>query len=90
MLVANRQAGQSPVLPAMSAGSFNDATRVAASSSELWRDICLANNHAVVAAIDALVAQLGTARSLVDAADGDSLYRFFAEGADAKGRWRRD
>jgi prephenate dehydrogenase len=90
MLVAKRQAGQSPVLPAMSAGSFNDATRVAASSSELWRDICLANRRAVVAALDALVAQLESARSLVDSADGENLYRFFAEGADAKGRWRRD
>lgn len=35
------------------AGGFKDFTRVAASSSEMWRDICLANRENVVEAIEA-------------------------------------
>ncbi|HEY3328594.1 MAG TPA: prephenate dehydrogenase/arogenate dehydrogenase family protein [Capsulimonadaceae bacterium] len=89
MTVAANAAAHSPVLPALSAGSFADATRVAASSPDIWRDVCLTNRNAVLAAIDALQTKLAEARGLVDGADSEALHEFFATGAAARGHWRR-
>ncbi|MDR3706852.1 MAG: prephenate dehydrogenase/arogenate dehydrogenase family protein [Capsulimonadaceae bacterium] len=88
MLYAQSEAAGKPLLRSMSAGSFADATRVAASSPELWRDICLGNRDAILSAIDGLQAQLGEARRLIERADGDSIEAYFAAGADAKRSWR--
>jgi prephenate dehydrogenase len=53
--------------------SFRDLTRVAGSSTAVWRDIYLANGDALVRSIDDLVERLQTVRSLLDAADGDGI-----------------
>ncbi|MEO8601981.1 MAG: prephenate dehydrogenase [bacterium] len=62
-----------PALAAVSGGSWRDATRVAESKPELWRDILLANAEAVVAATDAFAAQLAALRQAVLRGDADAL-----------------
>jgi prephenate dehydrogenase len=49
--------------------SFRDATRVAGASTEIWRDIYLANADALVDAIDDTVRRLGDVRSALAARD---------------------
>lgn len=89
MLYAQRRHEDAPTLAAMSAGSFADATRVAASSPEIWRDVCLTNKDAVIAAIDGFLNQMQQARAVIDRANAEELYAMFEAGADAKGKWRR-
>lgn len=60
-------------LAALAGGSWRDATRVAASPAELWRDILLANADAVLAATDAFSAQLARLRAAVAAGDAAAL-----------------
>lgn len=59
------------------AGSgFKDSTRLAASSPEMWRDICFANREALLAELDAYGAQLAQLRTLLDARS-PQLFNFF-------------
>jgi len=87
MRIAARDAKENPSLRVMTAGSFADATRIAASSPDLWRDICLSNRSAVLGAIDSLTKQLELARALIESDDADGLHRFFAESSAAKSEW---
>ena len=89
MRIAAACANDNPALCVMTAGSFADATRVAASSPDLWRDICLTNRKAVLDAIASFGIQLELARSLVEANDGVELHKFFSESALAKREWTR-
>lgn len=68
-------------LAAYAGGSWRDATRVAASRAELWRDIFLANADALVAAGDAFAAALAELRAAVQAGDAAALDRLLGEAA---------
>lgn len=69
------------------AGSgFRDVTRIAASSPEMWRDICLANREALLALVDAYCAELNEVRDLVAQGDGEALARLFARARQARQR----
>ncbi|HEY2386682.1 MAG TPA: prephenate dehydrogenase/arogenate dehydrogenase family protein [Candidatus Binatia bacterium] len=58
---------------AYAAGGFKDWTRIAASSPEMWRDICLANRDEVLAAIDGFGAAVERLRIAVAQGDGTAL-----------------
>jgi prephenate dehydrogenase len=53
--------------------SFRDATRVAGASTEIWRDIYLANADALVDAIDDTVRRLTEVRGALVARDGGAV-----------------
>lgn len=55
------------------AGGFRDFTRIAASSPEMWRDVCLANRAALLDELDAYTAVLARLRAAIDAGDGAAL-----------------
>ena len=70
------------------AGSgFRDSTRIAGSSPEMWRDICLGNREALLDQIDAYQKELTTVREMLAHGDGDALERFFANARSARERW---
>ncbi|MEE9421860.1 MAG: prephenate dehydrogenase/arogenate dehydrogenase family protein [Gammaproteobacteria bacterium] len=52
------------------AGGFRDFTRIASSDPVMWRDICLANQSAILAMIDRFSGDLDAIRT--DIAEGDS------------------
>jgi prephenate dehydrogenase len=58
---------------AYAAGGFKDWTRIAASSPEMWRDICLANRDEVLAAIDGFGAAVERLRVAIAQGDGAAL-----------------
>ncbi len=60
------------------AGSFRDMTRVASSSPELWRDICLTNADGIRAATDTFVRLLSQGVGLVESKDGEAFQEWFA------------
>jgi len=75
--------------PTMSAGSFADATRVAASHPDIWRDVCLTNREAILAALRTYKNQLEEIESAIDDRDGSRIEDFFKTGAEAKKNWKR-
>jgi prephenate dehydrogenase len=54
-------------------GGFGDSTRVAASSPEMWRDICVANRDEVLRAIDDFLPALARLRDAIEVGDRDTL-----------------
>ncbi len=72
----------------LSAGSFADATRVAASPPEIWRDVCLSNKDALFAALHQFRAHLDMLEAALTAGDGAALEEFFAQGREAKANWK--
>lgn len=87
MRQASDARASTPEIQRLAAGSFADMTRVAAASPDIWRDICLSNRDAVLAALDAYRAQLDFLQSAVSASDPTAIEAFFAEGADDKRAW---
>ncbi|HTJ92437.1 MAG TPA: prephenate dehydrogenase/arogenate dehydrogenase family protein [Pararobbsia sp.] len=73
---------------AFAAGGFRDFTRIAASSPEMWRDVCLANRDALVEELDAYTALLGSLRAAIMAGDGATLEAVFARSRDARTQWQ--
>jgi prephenate dehydrogenase len=76
-----------PPLTQLTAGSFADATRVAASPPPIWRDVCLTNREALRDALAAFRAELDTLEEAVAAGDAGRIEAFFGAGADAKRGW---
>ena len=62
-----------------------DTTRLAASSSEMWRDILLLNRAAMLESIDGLETALGSLRRALETGDHKALTAWLDEGAV----WRR-
>ncbi|CAG9217181.1 Cyclohexadienyl dehydrogenase -specific [Paraburkholderia tropica] len=70
------------------AGGFRDFTRIAASSPEMWRDVCLANRTALLAELDAYTEVLAKLRAAIDAGDGAALETVFARSRAAREAWQ--
>ncbi len=71
----------------LAAGGFRDFTRIASSSPEMWRDIALCNQSAIVDKIDALQEELSVLRDALKARDGDALLDKFASAKQARDKW---
>lgn len=71
----------------LAAGGFRDFTRIAGSSPEMWRDICLSNRDVILKELDRYRAELGRIEALLQTADGDGLENLFATARDARSRW---
>ncbi len=62
-------------LLAFSGGGLRDTTRIAASSPEMWRDICLANRENLLKMVDQYIMQLHAFKQLLNDRDADGLAR---------------
>ena len=69
------------------ASGFRDFTRIAGSSPEMWRDICLANRAALLQQIDAYATELARIKALIAADDGTGLAALFGHARDARKRY---
>ena len=70
------------------AGGFRDFTRIAASSPEMWRDVCVANRAALLDELDGYTAVLARLRAAIEAADGPALEAVFARSRVARTEWQ--
>jgi prephenate dehydrogenase len=75
--VASAVAGHGNAL-AYAAGGFRDMTRIAASSPEMWRDICLMNRGPLVDMLGRYVDAAARLRDLIGRGDGPALLDEFA------------
>lgn len=70
-----------------SGGGLRDTVRIAGSSPEMWRDICIANRAALVPLVDGTISELEAARAALAAGDGESLEKMFSAARKARARW---
>jgi len=77
--VASIQETQTPGLDLQiyAGGGYKDTTRIAASSPDMWRDICLWNRENLVRQLDLYQAHLERLKALIAAGDGEGLAREF-------------
>jgi len=68
-------------------GGFRDFTRIAASSPEMWRDICLANRVAILHELDQYLAITKHLRDLIANSDGAALEKLFIKASEARQKW---
>ena len=66
---------------------FRDFTRIAGSSPEMWRDICLANREALSRQIDAFQRELADVREMLVREDAEALEKVFANAREARREW---
>lgn len=72
------------------ASGFRDFTRIAGSHPEMWRDISLANQRALLEEITAFQAELATLKQLLQDADGAGLQALFERASTARNAWGKN
>ncbi|MDP1592801.1 MAG: prephenate dehydrogenase/arogenate dehydrogenase family protein [Gallionella sp.] len=75
------------VLLSFAASGFRDFTRIAASSPEMWRDICMANRAALMSELQAYTAELNTLHSALENNDAAKLEEIFSLAREVRGKW---
>jgi prephenate dehydrogenase len=74
---------------AFAGSGFRDFSRIAASSPEMWRDICTANRDAILADMDGFLVQVGQLRQAIADGDAAALESVFALARDARSDWHQ-
>lgn len=72
---------------AFAGSGLRDFTRLASSSPEMWRDVCLANRDALRSELAAYRDELGRVDALLRAADADALLHWFERARAARAGW---
>ena len=70
------------------AGSgFRDFTRIAGSSPEMWRDICLANREELLKQMEAYNTELKAVQTLLEQKDQEGLEQVFQQARAIRQTW---
>lgn len=72
---------------AFAASGFRDFTRIAGSSPEMWRDICLANRNALISELEAYQTSLSALHALLENRDAKGLLALFEKASHARNGW---
>ncbi len=73
------------------AGSgFRDFTRIASSSPEMWRDICLANRKALLKQMAAYQDELKSLQAILNDEDSDALEKAFSQAREIREDWLKN
>lgn len=75
------------VLFSFAASGFRDFTRIASSSPEMWRDICLTNQAALLRELDGFRDDMARLRTLIAAGEEKGLESFFGTAREARENW---
>jgi len=74
-------------LLSFAASGFRDFTRIAASSPEMWRDICLANREALLQELQLYIAELTQISAALAAGDAAQLEQTFRTARELRAGW---
>jgi prephenate dehydrogenase len=75
------------LLLSFAASGFRDFTRIAASSPEMWRDICLANREALLQELQTYIAELNQMSAALAAGDAVALEETFRTARELRANW---
>jgi prephenate dehydrogenase len=74
-------------LLSFAASGFRDFTRIAASSPEMWRDICMANRDALLEELGRYMEELENIHEALAEADADKLEAVFSLAREVRKNW---
>lgn len=74
-------------LLSFAASGFRDFTRIAASSPEMWRDICMANRDALMVELQQYVAELHVLHQALESNDAAKLEEIFSLAREVRSAW---
>ena len=74
-------------LLSFAASGFRDFTRIAASSPEMWRDICLANRDALMSELQQYTAELNVIHQALEKNDANKLQEIFSLAREVRSAW---
>jgi len=66
---------------------FRDFTRIAGSSPEMWRDICVANREALLSELSAFQAALATLTEHIRSGEASDIEALFRDARSARDHW---
>ena len=75
------------LLLSFAASGFRDFTRIAASSPEMWRDICMGNREALLAELQTYIAELNQMSAALAAGDAEKLEQTFLAARTLRASW---
>ncbi|MFZ2542426.1 MAG: prephenate dehydrogenase/arogenate dehydrogenase family protein, partial [Gallionella sp.] len=75
------------VLLTFAASGFRDFTRIAASSPEMWRDICLSNRDALLKELQTYIAELTRMSAAIAVEDTEYLEQTFRSAQQLRAGW---
>ncbi|MBI4936882.1 MAG: prephenate dehydrogenase/arogenate dehydrogenase family protein [Nitrosomonadales bacterium] len=75
------------LLLSFAASGFRDFTRIAASSPEMWRDICMANRNALLDELERYMEELGILHEALAEADAGKLEEIFSLARSVRANW---
>lgn len=75
------------LLLSFAASGFRDFTRIAASSPEMWRDICLSNREALLIELDRYMKALEVIRQALNEKDAKKLEEMFSVARNVRSNW---
>jgi prephenate dehydrogenase len=75
------------LLLSFAASGFRDFTRIAASSPEMWRDICMGNRDALQAELQTYIAELNRMSAALAAGDAEQLEQIFLAARTLRAGW---
>ncbi len=75
------------LLLSFAASGFRDFTRIAASSPEMWRDICMANREALMRELMQYANELHVLYQALEQGDAAKLEEVFAEARKVRSNW---
>ena len=75
------------LLLSFAASGFRDFTRIAASSPEMWRDICLANREALLRELKQYADELYVLFQALENSDANKLNQVFSEARKVRAGW---
>lgn len=78
------------LLLSFAASGFRDFTRIAASSPEMWRDICLSNRDALLMELQIYIAELNQMSAALAANDAEKLEQTFRAARAVRAGWTQD
>jgi len=76
------------LLLSFAASGFRDFTRIAASSPEMWRDICLSNRDALLKELQIYIAELTRMSAALEQNDAAMLEQTFSDAQQLRTNWK--
>ena len=89
-MLSNSTEKNEDILLNFAGSGFRDFTRIASSSPEMWKDICLANRRLLLQQIRVYQNELARMNEILEDGDGAALEKFFLNAQITRGKFLKD